>query len=382
MKVSIISNFHEDAAISRSEMVRKYFDDRGFEYELLYANFSHSLKKYRTIDQDGLKPIKTPSYSSNISIKRFVSHAIFALRVFVHVLRGKSDLIYLILPPNLLSLVIIGMLKNSSKLIVDVVDLWPEAFPMKNRFLKQMIMFVPSSLSTGIRKMAIKKSDYCLTESNYFFDRLDLKSKVNSSVIYLKKFQNLSLDEVRRSSEFSIAYLGNIGYIYDFESLFEILIEISKSKECHLHVIGDGPRKKWFFEKLIAKNIKYTYHGASFSEDLKYKVLSKCWFGYNGYLDETEVALSYKSVDYLSYGVPLLNSAKSDTYDLVNSREIGFNFSEDNLTILIDKLKVIEKLEVDKLKINSLKTFKELFSGESLFNNLDAVLSKVFQEKH
>ena len=110
--------------------------------------------------------------------------------------------------------------------------------------------------------------------------------------------------------------------------------------------------------------------------------MSKCWFGYNGYLDETEVALSYKSVDYLSYGVPLLNSAKSDTYDLVNTREIGFNFSEDNLTILIDKLKVIEKLEVDKLKINSLKTFKELFSGESLFNNLDAILSKVFQEKH
>jgi glycosyltransferase involved in cell wall biosynthesis len=382
MKVSIISNFHEDASISRSEMARKYFEDRGFEYELLYANFSHSLKKCRIIDRHGLKPIKTLSYNSNISIKRFVSHAIFAFKVFVHLIREKSDLIYLILPPNVLSLVIIGMLRNSSKLIVDVIDLWPEAFPMKNSFLKQIILFVPGLFSKGIRKMAINLSDFCIAESNFFFDQLNLKNKVNASVIHIKKFQNKSLDEVRLSNEFSIVYLGNIGHIYDFESLFKIIIEISRIKVCHLHIIGDGPRKKWFFEKLASKNIKYTYHGASFSEDLKYKVLSKCWFGYNGYLDDTEVALSYKSVDYLSYGVPLLNSAKSDTYELVNKRKIGFNFSKENLNLLIDKLKLIDAYEVDKLKVNSFKTFNELFSGQSLFNNLDIIISKIFHEKH
>ena len=110
---------------------------------------------------------------------------------------------------------------------------------------------------------------------------------------------------------------------------------------------------------------------------MKYEVLPQCWFGFNGYLEETEVALSYKSVDYLSYGVPLINSAKLDTFDLVNGSEIGFNFSRENLSVLIDRLISIEFSEVEILKSNSFNTFNELFSGESLFSDMDAILSKV-----
>lgn len=379
MKVSIISNFHEDAAVSRSEMIRKYFENRCIDYELLYSDFSHSLKKYRNIDQEGTHSINTIAYASNISLKRFVSHTIFSFRVFFHLLRGKSDLIYLILPPNILSLMVLGMFWKSPKLIVDVIDLWPEAFPVKNSILKKSVLFIPSLVSRGIRKMAINRSDYCVTESNYFFDKLHLKSKVNSSVIYLKKFQNKSLDLASLSEEFSVAYLGNIGNIYDFESLFLILTEIAKTRKCHLHVIGDGPRSKWFFDQLDEKRLKYTYYGASFSEDLKYDVLAKCWFGFNGYLEETEVALSYKSVDYLSYGVPLLNSAKLDTYNLVNENEIGFNYSKENLSILVDKFIKIDASEVVKLKENANEIFRKLFSGESLFHELDGIISKVIK---
>jgi hypothetical protein len=274
---------------------------------------------------------------------------------------------------------VLGMFWKSPKLIVDVIDLWPEAFPLKNSILKKSVLFIPSLVSRGIRKMAINRSDYCVTESNYFFDKLHLKNKVNSSVIYLKKFQNKSLDLACLSEEFSVAYLGNIGNIYDFESLFLILTEISKTRKCHLHVIGDGPRSKWFFDQLDEKRLQYTYYGASFSEDLKYDVLAKCWFGFNGYLEETEVALSYKSVDYLSYGVPLLNSAKLDTLNLVNENEMGFNYSKENLSILVDKFLKIDSSEVLKLKENANEIFKKLFSGESLFHELDGILSKVIK---
>jgi hypothetical protein len=381
MKVSIISNFHEDAAVSRSEMVRKYFENRGLDYELLYSNFSHSLKKFRKVDQAGTHAIRTVSYKSNLSIIRFVSHTIFAFKVFIHLIKGKADLIYLILPPNILSLIVLGMYRKSPNLIVDVIDLWPEAFPMNKSFIKQSILFLPSLVSRLIRKMVINRSDFCITESSYFFDKLNLQNKVNSSVIYLKKFQNKSLELACQSEEFTVAYLGNIGNIYDFESLFVILNEIAKIRKCHLHVIGDGPRKNWFFKELEMKSIGYTYHGASFSEDLKYAVLPQCWFGFNGYIEDTEVALSYKSVDYLSYGVPLLNSAKFDTYNLVNKNEIGFNFSKENLSVIIDNLSIIDASEVAKLKVNAYNAFINLFSGESLFLELDVILSKLNYNK-
>lgn len=356
-------------------MIKKYFFSRGYDYQLLYSSFSHSLKKYRNIDENGLNKIQTISYSSSFSLRRIFSHIIYAFNVFFFLKKNKSDILYVILPPNILSVMILGVIKKNQKLIVDIIDLWPEALPVKNNSLTALFIFFPALFSKFVRKLLIDRSDFCITESKFFFNKLNLSEKNKSSVIHIKKFQKKSFDITMVSDILSIAYLGNIGNIYDFESLFKILYELSNSKNCHLHVIGDGPRKKWFFENLDDKNISYTYHGASFSEDLKYEVLSKCWFGYNGYHDETEVALSYKSVDYLSFGVPLINSAKSDTHEFVKHNQIGFNFSKSTLTDLIVKLNEIKISEVKRLKYNAFKAFTKFFSGDSLFTEMDKVIS-------
>ena len=167
-----------------------------------------------------------------------------------------------------------------------------------------------------------------------------------------------------------------------FKSLFKILNEVGKERECHLHLIGDGPKKSWFLTALKSKGIKYTYYGSTFSEDVKFKVLPKCWFGFNGYLKETEVALSYKSIDYLSYGLPLLNSAVADSHSLVEKNKIGYNYSSNDLDPVIQKLKVIDEEELIGLKANALATFKSLFSGDSLFRELDQVFSEIGFEKN
>lgn len=376
INVSIISNFHEDTPVSRSEVVARYFKSRGYKYELIYSSFSHSLKKFRLINGDQMKPINTISYFSNISIRRFISHFIFFLRVLIHLNKNKPDLIYIVLPPNILSLICFFFNKKSTKIIVDIIDLWPEAFPAKNLLIKS-IVFLPGSISKILRKIIIERSDYCITESNLFYKKLNLKSKINSSVIHLKKFKKFKTKKIIISDDFSLAYLGNIGNIYDFNSLLKILDVIGKSRKCHLHIIGDGPKKKWFFSNLKKMNINYTYHGPSYNENFKFNILSSCWFGYNGYLEKTEVALSYKSIDYLSYGLPLINSAKYDSEKLVYENCLGYNFSENNLKHLIQKLLIIEKKEVKLLKENALKAFDELFSGESLYYNLDNILKKI-----
>ena len=84
-----------------------------------------------------------------------------------------------------------------------------------------------------------------------------------------------------------------------------------------------------------------------------------CWFGFNGYKDNTEVSLSYKSIDYLSYGVPLLNSAKEDSYNLVADEKIGFNFSENKLDELIIELATISLSEVVEMKKKSFSIFSK-----------------------
>jgi len=376
-KVLVISNFHEDAIISRSNMAYKYFLERGLNTTVLYSNFSHSLKKFRYFKNEDFTPISTIEYSSSLSLKRILSYLIFSYKVFKYIGKSKFDIIYVNLPPNILAIAVLLNRRRGVKIILDILDLWPESFPLSKSLFKKGILLVLSKILGGIRGITIRKSDYCITESEFFFNKLNLNKKKGSKIILLKKFQNEPLILNDLSDEISIVYLGNLGNIYDFDSLFKIIKGVEKIRLVHLHIIGLGPTSNWFFSELETQGINYTYHGASFDENLKRDILSSCWFGFNGYKDNTEVALSYKSIDYLSYGVPLLNSAKEDTYNLVAEEKVGFNFSSKNIDELITKLATISFPEIIDMKKKSYNIFHQKFSGESYYEEMDSVINSL-----
>ena len=376
-RVLIVSNFHEDASISRSNMAYNYFEARGYTTKVLYSSFSHSLKKQRVISNNKFISLKTLSYKSSLSIRRILSYFIFAIKVFKFLGKNKFDIVYINLPPNSIACSVLLRKNSYSKLIVDIIDLWPESFPTNNNLIKKYILNISSIIPKKVRKKAIDYSDFCITESHFFYKQLNLQNKNNNSIIHIKKFQNEPPMYENFSKELSIIYLGNIGYIYDFESLFKIIKGVQKKRKVELHIFGLGPLSDWFFMNLKSKKINFQFHGASFDESLKREIISKCWFGFNGYKNDTEVALSYKSVDYLSYGVPLLNSTKSDTMQLVTDENIGYNFHSDSLNEVINELSNIGYEELVKMKRNSYRTFQNKFSGESYFQEMDLVMANI-----
>lgn len=376
--VVVISNFHEDVEISRSNMAYKYFISRDFETVALYSTFSHSLKKFRLFDNPNFIPLQTIAYSSSLSLRRIFSYLIFAFKVFLYLRRNKADVVYVNLPPNILTLAVFLGCTRDTRIIVDIIDLWPESFPHNGSMIVKLGLKIASFLLSPIRKYAIQKSDYCISESSLFFESLKLVNKKKSTVIHLKKFK-ISKPMLNKVDEIlSIIYLGNIGNIYDFESLLQIIKGLEKIRPVKLHIIGLGPKRSWLLDKLNLLNIKYVDHGASFNEQLKEEVLSTCWFGFNGFKKEAKVGLSYKSIDYLSYGVPLLNSLGSDTFELIaNNKGIGFNFSGDNLDSLIEKLSLLSAVEILTMKRASYSLFNSRFSGESYFSDMDKVMLEI-----
>ena len=358
-------------------MAFNFFENRGYAVNVLYSSFSHSLKKYRKLSNNKFISLETISYKSSFSLKRIISYLIFAYKVFKFLGSNKFDLVYINLPPNAIGLSVLFRKNSYTKLIVDIIDLWPEAFPTNNSLIKNTLLYFAGILPKMIRKRIINYSDFCIAESNFFQKQLNLDNKINSKVIHIKKFQKFKPNHNSLSSDMSIVYLGNIGNIYDFNSLFSILEGVLKKRKVTLHIIGLGPLKNWVIENLNAKKINYFYHGATFDEKLKEKIISNCWFGYNGYKESTEVALSYKSVDYLSFGVPLINSAKEDTEYLVNNENIGFNFNAKSLDSLIHKLSNICIEDVCNMKRRSYEIFKDKFSGKSYLFEMDSILASL-----
>jgi hypothetical protein len=377
IKVVTISNFHEDVPISRSNMASNYYQSRGYEVKVLYSIYSHSLKAFRMFTNVKHVPIKAIAYQSSLSIRRIISYLLFSYGVYKYLSKTNCDIIYVNIPPNLLSLSVLLFKPKHVKIIIDVVDLWPEAFPHGGNQIKKTLLQIAGILPKMLRKLLINQSHYCIAESKYFYKKLQLSKKVNSDIIYLKKFQEVGLNIDNVSEELSIAYLGNIGAIYDFDGLVRILNEVAKVRKVKLHIIGLGPLKEWLVETLELNSILFTYHGASFDENFKKKILQQCWFGFNGYTNHTEVALSYKSVDYLSYGVPLINSAKEDTEHFVAEYNVGFNYVPNYISEIISKLANISKKEMLELRKNAYNLFSDHFSGESYYSQMDNVMRKL-----
>jgi glycosyltransferase involved in cell wall biosynthesis len=358
-------------------MAFDYFSKKGYDPIVLYSNFSHSLKKFRKFDNKRFIALETISYRSSLSIKRVFSYLIFCYKVYKFLGKNSFDVVYINLPPNGIGLAVLLRKSRYFKLIVDIIDLWPEAFPHNNNIIKKILLIIFGIFPKIIRKKTIENSDFCIAESELFYNKLSLQNKNKTKVIYIKKFQSEKPFFENLSKEMTIIYLGNIGNIYDFESLFSIIKGVQNNRKIKLHILGLGPQSDWLFDNLKSNKINYHYHGSSFDETLKKEIISKCWFGFNGYKKNTEVALSYKSVDYLSYGVPLINSAKEDTFRLVENENIGYNFDSKFIDPIIVKLSDINLSEVLKMKNRSYEIFKNKFSGQSYYDDMDYVINNI-----
>lgn len=365
-KVVIVSNFFNTN--SRPYLAWKYFQNKQIAVEIYTADFEHYTKK-KIIDKKlkGVTYIEVPEYKSNISLKRIYSHIVFSIKM-IKVLKNKEiDILYINMPPNILGWLLIKNIKANKK-ILDIIDLWPEALPIPK--LAKKILFPIFYLWRKIRKIAIKNSDVVLTHTNKFYKYLELKKEArNSRVIYLKKISNNFLD-LKYRENLKIVYIGNISHIYDFDSLIYLL----KNLNATLELIGDGPYREELLSKLDREQIEYNYHGIIFEEIEKIKIIKTCQFGYNGYKENTEVSMSYKSIDYFSYGLPIINSANGDTWNLVENKKLGYNFQNKNLKEIVEKILKLNEKEYFAMNKNIKEIFKNEFSYISYKKEMDQVI--------
>lgn len=375
-KVLIVSCFIDKIENARPYLAYKFFRNN-YNTKVVYSEFSHTFKKYIKYEDENFIPVKTLGYKRNISFSRILSHIIFALKIKGIIKKEKPDLIYVTIPPNTAaySVIKIADKNKKTKVIIDIVDIWPETLPIPIVFKRYFNFFV-GWFWKYLRNYALKRADYIVCQSNYFKQKLALKGN-NIQVIHLAKIikyrEKTTVDAVS-GKVIKLAYLGSMNTITDFDTLLKIS-KTSGLSNIEIILIGDGERKDWLLSTLKENNIKHTYFGKIFEEEKKKEILSKCDFGFNGYKSNTEVALSYKSIDYLSYGLPLINSAKNDTWDCVEKYKIGFNYNKNTVDRLIENLKALDSKELKRMKKNAYQCFLENFTWDKYKTQVSDLLS-------
>lgn len=353
MKIMLVSLFDvtpvDETRPMRYLSMANVFIENGCSVEYLSNTFRHATKKNRVSSSqiitspNGLRTtyLKSASYRSNTSAKRFVSHLVFAfyLRKYVNSLSSSElpDVIVSAMPPLIVNLVLQKWSKGKGiKFILDVIDPWPDVL---KKFIPQWlhIFLFPYSLMTkkivseasGITSIS---NEYINWAKSYHSNSAYLKSHVAYPSIDLKTYQDLleknNHIDIRKSSEtLNIVYAGNFGKSYDLPCILAAAEWFNNNYPGKTRFLLAG---LGFYETLVkeyavrCQNIEY-FGRVGYEQLLE--LYSNSHLGLAQYRHEATQTFTYKFFDYLGAGLPLLNSLKSETWGLIENEGLGFNNS-------------------------------------------------------
>ncbi len=340
--------------------IEKYLQAKGYQVFIILSDFNHHLhqidKKYS--HQDNVKYCHVLPYKKNISVKRMLSHWLFAKKARTVAESLNPSLVYCLVPPN--SLVReLGRLtkKKPVRLIFDVIDMWPESFPKGNK------NFPPFVVWRNMRDKYINLADDVVLECNYYKNIMQNKlDRDNLHVFHLikphlikKKFNSIDKDHIY------LAYLGSINSLIDIDCIIKVIGILKKLKPVVLRIIGDGELKENFISRAKECGAEVEYFGKIYDDEKKYELLGPCHFGLNIYKTNTNIGLTCKSIDYFQMGLPIINTISGDTENLVEKYGIGLNLKDLSQW---DLKTYIDEIEQNRQKVNEI--FDKFFDEKNI----------------
>ena len=330
----------------------------GFDVELVTSSFSHKFKRQRRSEEvKGYKLtfIYEKGYKKNVSIKRVLSHNGFSRKVKKYIADINADLVYLSCPSDSLSKVVATTCKKKNiPYILDVQDLWPEAFKMvvKNKLLYSLLFF-------GMKRrmnFVYKNASYIFTVSKEYADKVkSITKKDNVDYVYLGTDLTVFLENaeknkfVRMDDSVYLVFAGSLGNSYAIKEVIDaVRIFRRKGYNINFKVLGEGVKKEEFISYANGDTF------VDFTGNLPYDKMC-------GYLSSCDIAISpinslsassilNKVGDYFSASLPLINTQNClEQRKMLEENNAGINTENDSEKIadtieiyLLDKIRMKE----------------------------------------
>lgn len=371
MKNAVIYDFNVHHYDIRDVFLKETLKKAGYDTDIVMADFDHNAKAYVTHRHDGVTYLHASAYTKNLSAARIMSLLNFTHDCQKHAEAHHYDLIYCLVPPNSFVKRFSAYKKKHPevKLIYEIDDVWPETFPYKNH---QALLKVPFALWRNMRNAALHDGDLVITECDYFKEIIGREIALpECETVYFNKEQAVKEAAAKPKDPVHLLYLGSINHIIDIDGIVGFLQPLGK--KITLDIVGSGEGQEAFLRALEEAHIPYTYHGPVYDEAKKREIFSQCAYGINMMKDTVRVGLTMKSLDYLSYGLPLINNIPGDTEKLVREEKIGFNTKE------TDPLRLLNLREDEYLAMcrNVIRTDHDLFTPEANAEKLLSLLKRL-----
>lgn len=312
--------------------------------EVVTSDFFHTEKKKRNCSVNfnfKITFLTEPVYKRNVCLKRFFSHYIWGKNVGKYLKKiSKPDVIYCAIPSLTAAYYTAKFCKkNKIKYVIDIQDLWPEAFQMIFRIpIVSSIIFLPFRLLAN--KIYSYADSICAVSQTYAERGLSVNTKCKNSLSVflgtnLQSFhENVIKNEScvnKNDNSFKIAYCGTLGSSYNLPIVFDALYLLKQENLEPLFIImGSGPRENEFKEYAANLNINTKFLGR-LSYDKMCAVVSSCNIAVNPIAKNAAQSIINKHADYAASGLPVINTQTCKEYrDLISNYNMGRNCENAN----------------------------------------------------
>ena len=356
------------------------------EIEIVTSDFNHSTKTHFA-QVDELSRIKVTvlheaGYSKNICLKRFASHRELAKNIDKYLKsRQKPDMCYCAIPSLDVADVVAQYCEQKNvRFILDVQDLWPEAFKMVFHvpILSDLIFAPMQKKANRIYRLA----DNIVAVSKTYAERaISANGKCKTPiVVYLgtekENFDNYAQSMIGKYDGITIGYVGSMSASYDLNSVIDAISKIGNTS-IKLLAIGDGVLKASFMKYAKEKCVN-----AEFTVKLPYpqmvERLMLCDIAVNPIHKGSAGSIINKVGDYAMAGLPVVNTQECQEYrDLLDQYQAGINCeceNSDEITAALTRLISDFKLRKEMSR-NSRRLGKECFNRKNAYHKLvDTIL--------
>jgi len=358
----------------RFPFLAKILYEKKCDITYITSNFDHSSRigfsnEYIAEVSDklpyNLKVIKVLGYKKNVSFFRLLTHIQFALKsyfYFIKILEPGDIVIIPSRPPELIWVVSLFKKKTNAELVLDISDIWPDAFPAKKKF-KRTIFELYCHI---FHSKALPKFDKFIFTSPSFINWINrYVYKSNHAYIPLGfdperwgAMKPKNTDDFK--NEFRIFYIGNLTSNIDVSPVIEA---IKNNDKFRFTIFGVGeklPKIQEYVRKNSINNIEFKgfINSNEIPEHLAHQHLSVIPMHLN--------TMPNKLFDSIAAYLPILVIGENDTSKFVEHYDIGWSLPFNNNKIK-DFFHKLNKTEIVK-KSRNIAKIRNQFSKESLYN--------------
>lgn len=354
-------------------LIAKFLSAAGYNVQLFIPSFSHKEKKIVTTEkQHQLQPnlnivyVDTAGYTDHVSLKRVKHEKAFATFIAANSLDLPQPSFIILREP---AIFMYGSLKpfiekTGAKLIVDIIDLWPEIFELKlPRAFRWSGKLVFSPFYATRRKIYQAASAVTAVSPDYLTQVLQYNNKVPGKVIYwgcnvaqiehaLQSAKPNLLTQLKlpeKGTNIWGIYAGTLGEGYDMSTLIEAARQMATvAPQLKFLIAGLGPKAEMV--KQAAQENDNIYYLGSLPANILYQLFSFCDFGFSTYADGSAVSMPIKCYDYFAAGLPLVNSLGRNLGKIVQTQKVGYQYKASNVASLKKALTLLLSSDLQEMK--------------------------------